>query len=105
MSDVTDSCKRPGDRLRPSLMKRIVALLLLVVGVAHAADSRRRAVGKPSGAAGALQVANFIDMHIGAKLTGAGIAPAAIAKDEEFLRRVTVDLTATIPSAADVDAF
>jgi len=86
-------------------MKRIVALLLLVVGVAHAADSRRRAVGKPSGTAGSLAVANFIDTHIGAKLTGAGIAPAAIAKDEEFLRRVTVDLTATIPSADDVEAF
>lgn len=86
-------------------MKRIIAVLLLVVGVAHAAgDPRRRAVGKPS-SAGPLPVANFIDTHIGAKLTGAGIVPAAAAKDEEFLRRVTVDLTATIPSATDVNAF
>lgn len=86
-------------------MKRIIAVLLLVVGVAHAAgDSRRRAVGKPS-SAGPLPVANFIDTHIGTKLTGAGILPAAIAKDEEFLRRVTVDLTGAIPTAAEVETF
>src|ERR1700741_2698965 len=86
-------------------MKRIIAVLLLVVGVAHAAgDSRRRAVGKPS-SAGPLPVANFIDTHIGAKLAGAGIVPAAVAKDEEFLRRVTVDLTGAIPTAAEVETF
>ncbi|MDP9193272.1 MAG: DUF1549 and DUF1553 domain-containing protein [Acidobacteriota bacterium] len=86
-------------------MKRIIAVLLLVVGVAHAAgDSRRRAVGKPS-SAGPLPVANFIDTHIGAKLTGAGILPAASAKDEEFLRRVTVDLAGAIPTAAEVETF
>jgi hypothetical protein len=86
-------------------MKRIVVLVLLVAGVAHAAgESRRRAVGKPS-SGGTLAVANFIDTHIGAKLKEAGIVPAAIARDEEFLRRVTVDLTGAIPSATDADAF
>lgn len=86
-------------------MKRIIAVLLLVVGVLTAAgESRRRASGKPA-LGGPLPVANFIDTHIGAKLTAAGIVPAAIAKDEEFLRRVTVDLTGAIPSAADVQAF
>jgi hypothetical protein len=91
--------------LRPSIMKRILAVVLLVVGVVHAAgDSRRRAVGKP-GAGGSLPIANFIDTEVGAKLASAGIAPAAIAGDEEFLRRVTVDLTGAIPSAADVTAF
>ncbi len=89
-------------------MKRIIALLLLVVGLivgtTLAADSRRRAVGKPS-AAGPLPIANFIDTHIGEKLAGAGIVPAAIAGDEEFLRRVSVDLTGAIPLPADVEAF
>jgi hypothetical protein len=85
-------------------MKRIVAVVLLLAGVAHAADSRRRAVGKPV-SGGGLAVVNFIDTHIGAKLKTAGITPAAIAKDEEFLRRVTVDLTGTIPSATDVETF
>jgi hypothetical protein len=86
-------------------MKRILAVVLVVAGVLHAAaDSRRRAVGKPV-SGGSLAVANFIDTHIGAKLTEAHITPAAIANDEEFLRRVTVDLTGTIPSPADVTAF
>ena len=86
-------------------MKRIIAVLLLVVGVGPRRPNRAGGpVGKPA-AGGPLPVANFIDTHIGAKLTGAGIVPAAIAKDEEFLRRVTVDLTGTIPSAADVETF
>jgi Protein of unknown function (DUF1553)/Protein of unknown function (DUF1549) len=87
-------------------MKRIIAVLLLVVGVLTAAgESRRRASGKPASSGGSLPVANFIDIHIGAKLIGAGIAPAALANDEEFLRRITVDLTGAIPSVAAVDAF
>jgi hypothetical protein len=85
-------------------MKRIVAVLLLVTGVVQVAgDSRRRAVRIPS--LGTLPVANFIDTQIGAKLTAGGIAPAAPAGDEEFLRRVTLDLTGTIPSSAEVQAF
>lgn len=85
-------------------MRRILAALLLVTGVVQiAADSRRRAVRIPSQST--LPVANFIDSHIGAKLTDGGIAPAAIAGDEEFLRRVTLDLTGTIPTLAAVEAF
>jgi Protein of unknown function (DUF1553)/Protein of unknown function (DUF1549) len=87
-------------------MKHILAVVLLVVGVGQAAgDSRQRAVGKPTSGGGSLPVANFIDTEVGAKLKAAGIAPAAIAGDEEFLRRITLDLTGTIPSAADVTAF
>lgn len=85
-------------------MKRIVAVLLLVTGVVQVAgDSRRRAVRIPS--TGTLPVANFIDTQVGAKLAASGITPAAIAGDEEFLRRVTLDLTGTIPSATDVQTF
>jgi len=85
-------------------MRRIVAVLLLVTGVVQvAADSKRRAVRTPS--LSTLPVVNFIDTHIGAKLAGSGIAPASIAGDEEFLRRVTLDLTGTIPTSAAVEAF
>ena len=85
-------------------MKRIVAVLLLVTGVVHVAgDSRRRAVRVPS--LGTLPVANFIDTQVGAKLAASGIAPATVAGDEEFLRRVTLDLTGMIPTTADVQAF
>jgi hypothetical protein len=84
-------------------MKRIVAVLLLVTGVVYAGDSRRRAVRVPGSSV--LPVANFIDTHISAKLVANGIAPAAIAGDEEFLRRVTIDLAGRIPTPGEVEAF
>jgi len=85
-------------------MKRILAVLLLVTGVLPlAGDSRRRAVRGPS--LPTLPVVNFIDTQIGAKLAANDIAPAAIAGDEEFLRRVTLDLTGVIPTSADVLTF
>jgi hypothetical protein len=85
-------------------MKRIVAVLILVVGVVSVtAETRRRAVRSPGRVT--LPVANFIDTHVGAKLAASSIAPAAIAGDEEFLRRVTLDLTGAIPTTSDVLAF
>lgn len=85
-------------------MKRILAVLFLVTGVVPlAGDSRRRAVRVPS--LETLPVANFIDTQIGAKLAGNAIAPAAVAGDEEFLRRVTLDLTGVIPASADLQSF
>ena len=68
-----------------------------------AASSRRRSVGTPKSTV--LPQANFIDAHIAAKLTRDGVAPAAIASDEEFLRRIYLDLTGIIPDSAAVTAF
>ncbi|HYI11927.1 MAG TPA: DUF1553 domain-containing protein [Thermoanaerobaculia bacterium] len=86
-------------------MRRIAILLLAAILAAGAlAETRRRAVGKPAGPV-VLPVANYIDTHIGAKLSGAGIAPAAIAGDGEFLRRIHLDLTGAIPAANEVTAF
>jgi hypothetical protein len=48
---------------------------------------------------------NFIDEHIFGRMAAAGIQSAPLASDAEFLRRVTLDLTGRIPSAADVQAF
>lgn len=48
---------------------------------------------------------NFIDEHIFGRMAAAGIPSAPLASDVEFLRRVTLDLTGRIPSAADVEAF
>lgn len=50
-------------------------------------------------------VNNFIDEHIFARLQAEGVAPAPLAGDEEFLRRVTLDLTGRAPSPADIRAF
>lgn len=48
---------------------------------------------------------NFIDAEIFGKMKTNGIAPAALAGDEEFLRRVTLDLTGAIPDPATIQSF
>jgi hypothetical protein len=79
-------------------MKRALLLVVTVAGLfAFAAPTRHRAVRSPFG--------NDIDGEIFARLAAAGIPPAELAGDEEFLRRIYVDLTGTIPAASEVDAF
>ena len=79
-------------------MKRLLLLVVTVAGLyAFAAPARHRAVRSPSGSP--------IDGEIFAKLAAANIEPAPLAGDEEFLRRVYVDLTGTIPSIAEIEAF
>jgi len=48
---------------------------------------------------------NFIDDHIFAKLRKLRIVPAPLSCDEEFLRRVCLDLTGTLPPPERVRAF
>jgi hypothetical protein len=69
------------------------------------APSRHRAVSPPKGGASFPPEVNFIDSEIFGKMRSDGIAPAAVAGDEEFLRRVTLDLTGQIPDSATVQTF
>jgi len=66
-----------------------------------------RALGarQASDVASAPPRANFIDDHIFDRLQAEGIAPAALAGDEEFLRRVTLDLTGRTLAPADIREF
>lgn len=48
---------------------------------------------------------NFIDDHIFNRMATAGIRSAPLIPDEEYMRRVTLDLTGRIPSATDVETF
>src|SRR5262249_33809996 len=48
---------------------------------------------------------NFVDEHIFSKMERDGIPHAALTSDNEFLRRVMLDLTGRIPSPQDVTAF
>lgn len=48
---------------------------------------------------------NFIDEHISGKLRRLRILPAALSSDAEFLRRVCLDLTGTLPPPARVTEF
>lgn len=80
-------------------MKRVALLVLIVAAVA--AVAKERAVGHrpPSLPTG------MIDREIYAKAVANGVALAPVAGDEEFLRRVTLDLTGAIPTAEEVLAF
>lgn len=48
---------------------------------------------------------NFVDDLVFAKLKTIGIPPSAIADDATFLRRVTLDLTGRLPTAAEMKDF
>ena len=79
-------------------MKHVLLAVVTVAGLfAFAAPTRHRAVRSPFG--------NDIDGEIFSKLAAANIEPARVAGDEEFLRRVYVDLTGTIPAVSEVEAF
>ena len=69
------------------------------------APSRRHSAEPPQQASVFPAAVNFIDTDVFNKMRQDGVAPAAIAGDEEFLRRVTLDLTGQIPDSATVLAF
>ena len=64
-----------------------------------------KAEGESREPASALPPRNFIDEEIFGELNKRGIPSAPLASDEEFLRRITLDLTGRLPSPADVRAF
>lgn len=46
-----------------------------------------------------------IDRHVVGKLQKLGIQPSGLSTDEEFLRRVSLDITATLPTPEEIRAF
>jgi hypothetical protein len=48
---------------------------------------------------------NFIDEHLSRDWKSLGLQPAALSTDNEFLRRVMLDLIGTLPTPAEVNAF
>jgi hypothetical protein len=54
---------------------------------------------------GSLPVYNEVDRFLDAKLEKAGVAPAPLTSDLDFLRRVSLDATGLIPTAAEVRAY
>ncbi len=65
--------------------------------------SKRRAVAPPSGST--FVAKNFIDAEIFGKMVKDKIRWTIAASDEEFLRRVSLDLTGQIPTADKVKSF
>lgn len=56
-------------------------------------------------AAEAISRRNFIDDEVFGKLVQRGAPSAPLSSDEEFLRRIYLDLTGRIPDPADIRAF
>jgi hypothetical protein len=71
------------------------------------AATERLAGSLPRGAAKSepLPHSNFIDDRIFGKMEKDGVPHAPLATDQEFFRRVTLDLTGRIPAAADLREF
>jgi hypothetical protein len=60
---------------------------------------------QPTAPLNELPLNELIDQQIGAALAAKGIAPAVLADDAEFLRRIYLDLTGTIPTLGEAKAF
>jgi hypothetical protein len=77
-----------------------------IAEAAAPSSSRHRAVTPPSAPPIIYPATrNFIDAEIFGKMKPARIAPAPMASDSEFLRRVTIDLAGRIPTPDEVSAF
>jgi len=80
---------------------------------AHQAISQRvtqfqkatAASAKPAAATDPIARRNFIDDEIFNQLAAAKVQPARLTTDEEFFRRINLDLTGRLPSPDDVRAF
>src|SRR5260221_307100 len=94
----------PFDLRSPREQQASLNHQLSVVAEAVAPTGRRRAVEPPPGSAVYPLSVNYIDDEIFGKMKTDGIQSAAISSDEEFLRRVTLDLTGQIPDPATVQA-
>ena len=65
----------------------------------------RALAADPNDVAGPLPRRNLIDDEIFNRLATAKVAPARLSTDEEFFRRITLDLTGRIPTPDDIRAF
>lgn len=50
-------------------------------------------------------VGNYVDQLVGSKLNKVRVLPSGICTDEEFLRRVSIDITGTLPTEEEYTAF
>src|SRR5579871_6378926 len=76
-----------------------------MVALDRTSTAKIAAAPDPASALASIPHKNFIDDEIFGKMAAAGVAPAPLSTDEEFFRRVTLDLTGRIPSSADIRAF
>jgi hypothetical protein len=78
---------------------------LLVRAAGIAVNARIGVIGPKPSEYPELEERNFIDRHVFEKLKAFNITPSGPCTDEEFLRRVCLDLTGTLPPATRAREF
>lgn len=86
---------RPGDTTVVALYRGVVA----TVHVLHPVQPKANFVFPQ------IPESNYIDRLVFDKLRRLNIAPADLASDEHFLRRITIDTTGTLPTPAEIRQF
>jgi len=104
LGDQKATCPLGPFDLRPSQQKQAALYHQLSVTTEAVAPTTRHRASEPPKSIFPATV-NFIDTEVFNKMRQDGVAPTNIAGDEEFLRRVTLDLTGQIPDTATVQAF
>ena len=99
-------CRLPLQRVTPRDEQKALYHTISVTAEAVAPSGRRRSTNPPATTpAPSLPMVNFIDTGVFGRMTADHIVPTTLSGDEEFLRRVMLDLTGQIPDAATVNAF
>ena len=104
LGDQKATCPLGPFDLRSPREKQTSLYHQLSVATEAVASGRQRASQPPKGPTFP-PVVNFIDTDIFSKMRQNGVVPTTVAGDEEFLRRVTLDLTGQIPDSSTVQAF
>src|SRR5438477_928054 len=112
-TEVSDKCPMggvamisPNQRQQAAYHAASTTAELVAPSTESTPTGRRRAVTAPTNPGASFPAAiNFIDSDLFAAMQQNGIVPTTIAGDEEFLRRIDLDLTGQIPDSATVTAF
>jgi hypothetical protein len=99
VAEVTDdgmiTCKSPGDTYVISYYDNGIFSTQVLLPVSDQTGERFPLVKTPT----------EIDRLVTSKLAKLGIVPSELCTDEEFLRRVSLDIIGTLPTPDEIDAF
>jgi hypothetical protein len=87
--------RRSGETVVRATFQGQVAVALITAPYEAEVDPRRLAISRQNG----------IDEHVFAKLEALRIEPSDLCSDSDFVRRVSLDLIGTLPTADEIRAF
>jgi hypothetical protein len=105
-AETKESCPLGPFELKSPRVQATVTYQRMSAVTEAVSGGRRRSVAPPHGSKTVYPASvNFVDSEIFGKMQANTIAPAPMSTDEEFLRRITIDLTGQIPDVATLNAF